>query len=158
QAYASAFEVLRGGIGAGAPPIAGAASTEPFDVKPYFDAILSRTSADILGTVASGVAWGKMIAHALIHQIADFGTRRPAVRHGWPALRRLLGKAWRQGLSKILILVGPAAAKVGEFTGDIVALFAPDVEGWGIGAALRRFLNIEEPQEQAQKLVDGKPE
>jgi hypothetical protein len=159
QAYDSAFEVLRGGIGAGTPLIAGAATTTPFDVGPYFDAILSRTSADILGTVASGVAWEKMIAHALLHQIADFGTRLPKpLQHGWTALRRLLGKAWRQGLSKILLLVGPAAASIGQFTGGIVALFAPDVEGWGIAAVLRKALNIKKPQEEAQNLAAGKPE
>jgi hypothetical protein len=158
QSCAPAFAVLRDGIDAAPPPVAGAADIEPFKVKPYFDEILSRTSADILRTVASGIAWEAAIAHALLHRIADLGTRLPApARHGWTALRRLLGRAWRQGLSKIATLVGPDAAQFGHYVANIVNGVVPDIEGWGIGRALRTVLQIDEPQKDAQELVDGMP-
>jgi hypothetical protein len=155
-----AFAELRQANSAAAPPPASPGETSrarpsKFEVKPYFDVILNRAGTDIAGTIASGLAWEKSIAHGLLHTIRDFANWLPgSLRHALTPLRRLLIRGWRQALSKVSLLVGPHASDLGEFIVSIVQILAPDAEGWGGGKVLGMALQSREPQVRAQKLVD----
>jgi len=164
QTSEPAFAELRKANSAAAPPSAPPAEAPrarppKFEVKPYFDVILNRAGTDIAGTIASGLAWEKSIAHALSHTIKDFANWLPgSLRHALTPLRRLLIRGWRQVLSKVSLLVGPHASDLGQFIVSIVQPFVPDTEGWGGGKVLGMALQIREPQVKAQKLVDDNPD
>jgi hypothetical protein len=158
QACAPAFADLRRESGTAVPPAVRSTGSPVLDVQQYFDAILDRAAAEIIGTIASGLAWEQLIGHALMHAIGDLSNWLPAgLRQDLTPLRRLLVRGWRQALSKVSLMVGPDAASVGQFVAGIFGEFLPDAEEWGVAATLRRTLRAGETQEEAQKLVDDNP-
>ena len=160
ETCAPMFTELRQANDAASPPPASPAEIPPkIEVKRYFDAILNRAGTDIVGTIASGLAWEKSVGHTLLHTIEHFSEWLPgSVRRTLTPLRHLLIRGWRQVLSKISLLVGPHASGVGQFVVNVVQPFAPDAEGWGAGKVLGKALRVVEPQVKAQKLADDNPD
>jgi hypothetical protein len=143
------------------PPKAAGGEDDNPDVKEYFDAILNLAGSDIFGTIASSLSWLNRIGDVLADPTSSFVTwSKDALKQGFSALNKLFSGAWRQVLSKVVVLAGAHVAQVGQLGAGILHHFkelreiAGRPTGWLLGGALR----ITEVREEAQDLVNQNPD